>query len=104
MHVHSTRRASKAASTRTQSSFLLGRWGGMSTNAPAIEQHPDITSLRYRDLAGTTLTGQATGGLTLLTGLYLAISPWVVGFNGQANLAASNLVTGLALALLAFGF
>jgi SPW repeat len=67
----------------------------MATNAPAIEQHPDLAALRYRDLAGTTLVGQAAGGLTFRTGLYAAISPWVVGFNGATNLAASNLVTGL---------
>ncbi len=76
----------------------------MVTNAPGIEQHPDLAALRYRDLARTTLVGQATGGLTFLTGLYVAISPWVVGFDGVSNLAASNLVTGLALAVLGLGF
>jgi hypothetical protein len=43
-------------------------------------------------------------GLCLLTGLYLAISPWVVGFQGFEGLRVSNLVTGLALAILAMGF
>ena len=76
----------------------------MASNAPAIEQHPDIAALRRRGLAGPTLVGQAVGGLTFLTGLYLAISPWVVGFSGGGNLAASNLVTGLALAVLGLGF
>lgn len=80
----------------------------MSTNAPAIEQHPDLAALRYRDHSGVTLVGQATAGLTFLTGLYLAISPWVTGFTGgstlAANVAASNLVTGLALAVLALGY
>lgn len=45
---------------------------------------------------------QAAEALTLLTGLYLAISPWVIGFNGNP-LAVSNLVTGIALAVLALG-
>jgi hypothetical protein len=76
----------------------------MTTNAPAIEQHPDIAGLRHREFANPTLVGQATAGLTVLTGLYVAISPWVVGFSGTANLAASNLVTGLALAVLGLGF
>ncbi|MCH5672463.1 SPW repeat protein [Streptomyces gilvus] len=71
---------------------------------PHIEQHPDLIALRarYAETSALPVT-QATEGLTLLTGLYLAISPWVVGFNGDP-LAVSNLVTGIALAVLAIGF
>jgi hypothetical protein len=50
------------------------------------------------------MTAQATDGATLLAGLYLAISPWVVGFNGLSRLTVSNLVTGIALAALGLGF
>jgi hypothetical protein len=50
------------------------------------------------------MAAQAIDGVTLLAGLYLAISPWVVGFNGMSRLAVSNLVTGIALAALALGF
>lgn len=34
----------------------------------------------------------------------MAISPWVVGFNSSPTLAVSNLVTGIALAVLALGY
>jgi hypothetical protein len=75
-------------------------------NAPAIEQHPDIAALRDRyDRAAETPTAQLVEGLTLLTGLYLAMSPWVVGFTGDSgSLTASNLFSGVAVALLALGF
>ncbi|GFJ92372.1 SPW repeat protein [Phytohabitans rumicis] len=49
-----------------------------------------------------TPTAQAVDGLTLLTGLYLAMSSWIVGFVGP--LAISNRFTGLAVALLALVF
>ncbi|WP_232107915.1 MULTISPECIES: SPW repeat protein [Streptomyces] len=69
-----------------------------------IEEHPDIQAMRARAAAiSAKPSAQATEGLTLLAGLYLAISPWVVGFNGNP-LAVSNLVTGIALAVLALGF
>ncbi|MFC4009053.1 SPW repeat protein [Nonomuraea purpurea] len=42
-------------------------------------------------------------GLTFLSGLYLAISPWVVGFFGRSTLSVNNLITGIALAMLAAG-
>lgn len=72
----------------------------------SMEQHPDIVELRARyERAGESPVTQATAGLTMLTGLWLAISPWVLGFNaGFASLTMSNLVTGLALAVLALGF
>ncbi|GAA4451487.1 SPW repeat protein [Phytohabitans houttuyneae] len=73
--------------------------------APAIEQHPDIAALRARyDRAAETPTAQLVEGLTLLTGLYLAMSPWVVGFTDHGGLAASSLFSGVAVALLALGF
>lgn len=64
----------------------------------------------------TTMGGRRTGravapqptagvlhGLLLLTGLWLLLSPWLVGFDGLSQLAVSNTVSGLALALLAVG-
>ncbi|MFA1545897.1 SPW repeat protein [Actinomadura chokoriensis] len=43
-------------------------------------------------------------GLIALTGLYLAASPWIVGFSGLTDLAINNLIMGVALTLLAAGF
>jgi SPW repeat len=40
----------------------------------------------------------------LLTGLYLAVSPWVVGFTGTApRLAVNDLILGLAVAIIGLG-
>ncbi|MEV6806763.1 SPW repeat protein [Streptomyces sp. NPDC017248] len=69
-----------------------------------IEEHPDLMAMRahYAEVSARPQL-QAAEGLTLLTGLYMAISPWVVGFNGS-RLAVSNLVTGITLAILALAF
>jgi hypothetical protein len=46
----------------------------------------------------------AVDGLVLLTGLYLAVSPWVVGFTGTApRLAVNDLILGLAVAIIGLG-
>jgi len=42
--------------------------------------------------------------MALLTGLYVAASPWIVGFNATASLATSDLIVGIAAAFLAYGF
>ncbi len=47
--------------------------------------------------------GQTVEALALLTGLYLAASPWICGFNGYTTLAVSNLLTGIAYMLLLGG-
>jgi len=71
-----------------------------------MDTHPDLVSLRERYAAVSDKP--ATGlleGLCLLTGLYLAISPWVIGFQDTAPaLRVSNLIVGIALAVLAMGF
>ncbi|WP_371786675.1 SPW repeat protein [Streptosporangium subroseum] len=58
---------------------------------------------RY-ERAGSSTAAQGIDGLSLLAGLWLAISPWVVGFNGLSRISVSNLVTGIALAALAMAF
>lgn len=69
-----------------------------------MEGHPDILELRARyDRAAETMAAHAVDGLTFMSGLYLAISPWVVGFNGRTTLTVNNLLTGIAVALLAVG-
>lgn len=70
-----------------------------------IEDHPDITALRDRyERASQTRPAQAVDGLTLMAGLYVAMSPWIVGFDGISTLMINDLITGLAVTLLALGF
>ncbi|GAA2374020.1 hypothetical protein Cme02nite_03000 [Catellatospora methionotrophica] len=77
----------------------------MTVRTPRIEDHPDLAELRLRyEEAAETPTAQVVEGLTLLSGLYLAISPWVVGFDSNASLTASNVITGIGLAVLALCF
>ncbi|MCE7081562.1 SPW repeat protein [Streptomyces sp. ST2-7A] len=69
--------------------------------------HPDESEMqaRYsRVLGGRDVA--LVDGPVFLAGLYCAISPWVVDAigTGQSDLAAHNLVLGLAIALLALGF
>jgi hypothetical protein len=65
-----------------------------------MDEHPDIMELRARyERAAATPLAQVADGLVFLTGLYLAISPWVVGFAGMRSIAVNDLITGVALAL-----
>ena len=71
----------------------------------AMELHPDIAELRAKyEAAAETPTARGVAGITFLAGLYLAISPWVVGFNEFRTLTANNLIVGIALVVLALGF
>ncbi|WP_030964436.1 SPW repeat protein [Streptomyces sp. NRRL S-378] len=75
-----------------------------STHRPPIEEHPDLMELRARhDRAAATPRAQMIEALALLTGIYLAASPWIVGFNGFTTLAVNNLVVGIAYTLLLGG-
>ncbi|MEU4534891.1 SPW repeat protein [Streptosporangium sp. NPDC023825] len=75
------------------------------TRPTSLEHHPDLIEMRERyERAGSSSIAQVIEGLSLLAGLYLAISPWVVGFNGLSRLTVSNLVTGIAVAALALAF
>lgn len=77
----------------------------VTTDAPGMASHPDIMALRARyEQAGATPTAQVVDGLTFLAGLYMAISPWVVGFDHFTTLTVNNLIIGAALAMLAVGF
>ncbi|MEV5753018.1 SPW repeat protein [Actinoallomurus sp. NPDC052308] len=73
---------------------------------PGIEEHPDIAALRARyDRVAETTSAHTLDGLTFLSGLYLCISPWVVNFHGRTTtLTVNNLITGIAVTLLALGF
>lgn len=78
----------------------------MSTfHSSPIEHHPDLLALRERyEHAAESMTAQSTFGLTFLTALYGALSPWIVGFHGARGLAVNDLIIGLVVAALAFGF
>ncbi|GAB3837617.1 SPW repeat protein [Dactylosporangium cerinum] len=59
---------------------------------------------RYDEVAETP-TSQSLDGLMLLAGVFLAISPWVVGFRpAEADLAVNNLIIGVVVALLGAGY
>jgi hypothetical protein len=69
-----------------------------------MEDHPDITELRARyERASETTSAHTVHGLTFLAGLYLAISPWVVGFHRVNSLTVNNVLTGIAVAMIALG-
>ncbi|GAA3971885.1 SPW repeat protein [Actinomadura viridis] len=77
----------------------------MTSRSVGIEHHPDIQELRERyEVAGQRPMAQGVDGLIGLAGLFLAVSPWVVGFSGRTNLAVNDLIIGIAVALLAVGF
>lgn len=74
------------------------------TNTP-IHGHPDLEELRANyERAAETPVARALAGLTLMSGLYIAMSPWIVGFGQSGSLAITMLISGLALALLGAGF
>lgn len=73
-----------------------------------MREHPDLIEMRDRyERANAKPAAQGIEGVTLLTALYLAISPWVVGFagiiNGFTAITVSNLVTGLVALPVIFG-
>ncbi|MDX3642131.1 SPW repeat protein [Streptomyces sp. MB09-02B] len=73
-----------------------------------LESHPDIMEMRERharaERAASSQQGQAVEALALITGLYLAASPWIAGFNDLGTLAVNNLITGIAYTFLLSGF
>ena len=84
----------------------------MSTRLPVgMEHHPDILELRehYERVTSTPLM-QGIEAMAVCCGLFLAISPWVVGFaafpaaGGFAGVTLSNLILGLAFAMLMGGY
>jgi hypothetical protein len=75
------------------------------TGQPSIEQHPDLAEMRARfERVTATPAVQGAEALGILTGLYLAASPWIAGFNGFSTLAVNNLISGIGFALLMAGF
>ncbi len=76
----------------------------MGTGSAHLAEHPDIVAMSARyERAAETPTAQASDALTVLAGLYVALSPWIVGFSDSA-IAINNLVIGLAIAGLGAGY
>ncbi|MER5732429.1 SPW repeat protein [Streptomyces sp. NPDC002138] len=70
------------------------------TTHPNIEMHPDLAEMRTRfERVTATPRAQAVEALALVTGLYIAASPWITGFSGLSALAITNLIAGLAYCL-----
>ncbi|AKU17861.1 SPW repeat protein [Luteipulveratus mongoliensis] len=77
----------------------------MAASAHDIDKHPDVLEMRHRyDEISEKPIAQWADGVMFLAGIFLAMSPWVIGFSGQASMTASCLITGLAVALLGVGF
>jgi hypothetical protein len=77
----------------------------MSTVHSSIDHHPDLLALRASyERAAESMSAHFTFGLALLTGLYVAASPWIVGFSATKQLARCDLIAGIAVAVLAYGF
>ncbi|MFF4845802.1 SPW repeat protein [Streptomyces collinus] len=78
-----------------------------TSSRPDMDTHPDIIDMRARhdmaERAATTPRAQAVETMALVTGLYLAASPWITGFNGLSTLTVNNLITGIAYAVLMSG-
>lgn len=66
-----------------------------------IAGHPDMAEMRerYARVAGARQV-VAVDGLILLTGLYTAISPWVVHFHAQPDITVNNLIIGITMAVI----
>ena len=56
------------------------------------------------DRTAESMGAHVTFGLALLTGLYAAASPWIVGFSATRGLAVCDLIAGIAVAVLAYEF
>ncbi|WP_256979464.1 SPW repeat protein [Streptomyces sp. NRRL B-24085] len=69
--------------------------------------HPDILDMHNRhemaERVATTPRAQAVEAMALITGLYLAASPWIAGFNGFSTLTVNNLIVGIAYAVIMSG-
>ncbi|WP_432970933.1 SPW repeat protein [Dactylosporangium sp. CA-233914] len=67
--------------------------------------HPDIAEMQQRyERLGASGQAVVIDGLVLLAGGWLAISPWVIGFNASApHLTVNNLILGIMIGVIALG-
>jgi SPW repeat len=77
----------------------------MSTVHSSIDHHPDLLALRERyERAAESMSAHGTFGLTLLTAVYMAVSPWIIGFGETRPLVVSDFTVGIVCVALAFAF
>jgi SPW repeat len=77
----------------------------VSTANSSIDQHPDLLALRAGyERASESVAAHTTFGFTLLTALYVALSPWIIGFDATTRLMVNDLIVGLTVVMLAFAF
>jgi hypothetical protein len=76
-----------------------------TTGYAPLATHPDLLEMQLRfERAAASGPAVITDGMTLLAGLWLAVSPWVVGFDLTApGVRVSNLIMGVAVAVTALG-
>lgn len=66
-----------------------------------MSTHPDLIEMRRRyDAASASPIAEGAAGLALLGAIFLAASPWIVGFSALTAITVSNLITGGALVVL----
>lgn len=71
------------------------------TEQAHMARHPDLIELRRRyDAASASPIAEGAAGLALLGALFLAASPWIVGFSALTAITVTNLIVGAALAVL----
>lgn len=79
----------------------------VSRHPSGMAGHPDAAEMRERYDRLTGKEGRRVEmmeGLVMLTGLYLAISPWILHFHGAGRgMTVHNLVLGLAMAAIGLG-
>lgn len=74
---------------------------GVSRHSSGMVGHPDAAEMRERYARLTEgRRVEMLEGMVILTGLYMAISPWVVHFRStNSNVAMNDLIVGLVLAV-----
>lgn len=71
------------------------------TEQAHMARHPDLIELRKRyDAASASPIAEGAAGLAILGAVFLAASPWIVGFSALTAITITNLIAGAALAVL----
>jgi len=71
------------------------------TQQAYMATHPDLIELRRRyDAASASPIAEGAAGLAFLGAVFLAASPWIVGFSALTAITVGNLIAGGAIAAL----